>query len=90
MVYLSAFLSNMGNYRGFGDSKFIPNLPKQKLETLIINSTAYKNNETEIKFIWDNIKVKLYSLESNDLSLGFSPKVSYFLYTFLNQIYFRN
>jgi hypothetical protein len=66
----------MVNYRGFSDLKFILNLPKQKLETLIVSSTAYKNNETEIKFIWNNIKVKLYSLESNDLSLGFTKQDS--------------
>ena len=75
LVYFCAFLSNMGNYRGFGDSKFIPDLPKDKFERLVINSKAFKNNEIEMKFIWNNVKEKLYSLNKNELSLGFSPNV---------------
>jgi dipeptidyl-peptidase-3 len=65
----------MGNYRGFGDTKFIPDLPKHKLESLVLNSKAFQNSETQIKFLWDNVKEKLYSLTDNELALGFSPKV---------------
>ena len=28
MIYCAAFYANMGNYKSFGDSKFIPNVPK--------------------------------------------------------------
>ena len=28
VVYAAAFYFNMGNYKGFGDTKFIPGLPK--------------------------------------------------------------
>ena len=31
LVYAAAFYSNMGNYKSFGDSKFIPNLPQVML-----------------------------------------------------------
>ncbi len=78
VAYISAFLSNMGNYRGFGDKKFIPDLPKDKLESLILHSKAYQNSqnsETGVKYLWDNIKDKLYSLNDNEKSIGFSPKV---------------
>ena len=74
-MYLSAFLSNMGNYRGFGDSKFIPDLPKDKLEALVVNSKAFKANQKDLKCIWDQIKDRIYSLEKNELALGFAPNV---------------
>ncbi|CAG2109628.1 unnamed protein product, partial [Medioppia subpectinata] len=38
LVYLSAFLSNMGNYRSFGDSKFIPDLSANKMDAFVRNS----------------------------------------------------
>ena len=76
LVYVSAFLSNMGNYRGFGDSKFIPVVPKEKLEKLIFNSEAYKKDTKKIEFLWNQIKDKLFSLNERELSLGFYHKVS--------------
>ena len=74
MVYWSAFLANMGNYRGFGDQKFIPALEKNKLNELVVNTTAFKS-EKDLVSIWDNIKDKMFSLEKNELALGFAPEV---------------
>ena len=64
----------MGNYRGFGDSKFVPNLPKAKLEALLKASEAYKQDSAFIDFVWRNVETRLFGLEVNQLSLGFSPK----------------
>ncbi len=33
----------MGNYKGFGDSKFVPALPVEKLEAFILSTEAAKN-----------------------------------------------
>ena len=89
LVYLSAFLANMGNYTEFGNSKFIPDLPKGKLEALVVNSKAFKTNGQEFQWIWDQIKDKIYSLEKNELTLGFAPNVLYFhlSYNLFNVLY---
>ena len=65
----------MGNYRGVGDTKFIPYLFKHKLQALVVNSQAFESDPNDMTFIWDQIKDRLFSLRENELSLGFSPNV---------------
>lgn len=74
LVYVAAFYSNMGNYRGFGDSKFVPNLPEEKLEVLVKSSAAFKADASFLEYVWNTVKTRLFSLEANQLSLGFAPK----------------
>lgn len=73
LVYVSAFYFNMGNYRNHGDSKFIPNLPVEKLEKLIKSSKCYQMDKDFMDKVWENIKGPIYSLKLNELSLGFQP-----------------
>ena len=47
MVYIASFYMNKGNYKGFGDNKFIPELPKEKFYNWI-QSTKYYKNHTEV------------------------------------------
>lgn len=49
-------------------------MPKEKLDLFVRNTTAFKSSESEMTFMWNNIKDKIYSLESNELNLGFNPK----------------
>ena len=42
MEYAAQFLGNCGNYKGFGDSKFIPRLPPAALEALASATPATK------------------------------------------------
>jgi dipeptidyl-peptidase-3 len=51
LEYAAQFLGNCGNYKGFGDSKFIPRLPPSSLEalasaTLETNAAFHKANST--------------------------------------------
>lgn len=57
-----------------GDTKIIPNLPKNVFETIVKVSKAYKDNPTEIHNILDNISNALYSLDGKLKSLGLNDK----------------
>lgn len=70
LVYSSGIYTNMGNYKGFGDSKFIPNLPKEKFETLLKASSCYQKNSADIERLWQLCSNAMYSLEKKNKQLG--------------------
>jgi len=73
-VYCSGFLANMGNYKGFGDSKFIPNLSVEKLSQLVKVSAAYKADPVGIQNILEAVKLPMYSLTDREKQLGIGDK----------------
>ncbi|XP_012285415.1 dipeptidyl peptidase 3 isoform X2 [Orussus abietinus] len=74
LVYICGILANSGNYKSLGDSKIIPNLPKEKFEAIIKASKAYKENSDSIENIWNKIQKSMYSLEGKVKSLGLGDK----------------
>lgn len=74
MVYACGVFANAGNYKGFGDSKFVPNIEMEKLETLV------KNAKFCTEDLWNNVKKPMFSLSEREKSLGMADKVcSYFI-----------
>jgi len=73
-VYCSGFLSNMGNYKGFGDSKFVPNMPVETLDTLVKASEAYKADQGVVGGLWEEVKGPMYSLKDLEKQLGLGKK----------------
>uniref|UniRef100_A0A7E4WD76 Dipeptidyl peptidase 3 n=1 Tax=Panagrellus redivivus TaxID=6233 RepID=A0A7E4WD76_PANRE len=71
LVYASGFYANGGNYKGFGDTKFIPNVEKSKLTKLLKESAAFQKNASLNK-AWDAVVDRVYSLDQKHLSLGFA------------------
>lgn len=74
LVYSCGVFANAGNYKAMGDTKIIPNLPKNVFEAIVKNSKAYKNDPTEMQNIWDNITELLYSLDGKLKMLGLGDK----------------
>ncbi|XP_026328243.1 dipeptidyl peptidase 3 isoform X2 [Hyposmocoma kahamanoa] len=74
LIYAGGFFSNMGNYKGFGDTKFIPYLSKETFEQIIKASKAYENDTTHITKLWLNTQNAMYNLAPRLRSLGLSDK----------------
>ena len=74
LVYNSGLYGNMGNYKGLGDSKFVPNLEKDRMELLMKSSQAYQDNPGEMDKLWSMIKEPMYSLTDQQKQLGLGQK----------------
>uniref|UniRef100_A0A8C8X463 Dipeptidyl peptidase 3 n=1 Tax=Panthera leo TaxID=9689 RepID=A0A8C8X463_PANLE len=80
LVYAAGIYSNMGNYKSFGDTKFVPNLPKEKLEHVILGSKAAQQNPAEVRSLWQTCGELMFSLEPRlrHLGLGKEGITTYF------------
>lgn len=74
LVYIAGVFANSGNYKGFGDSKIVPNLPKERLEKIVLTSAAHKADPTALETLWAACADRIYSLEPLQQHLGFSDK----------------
>lgn len=63
--YAALFYYNGGNYLGFGDTKFIPRVPKESLREI---------TPSNLHNLLDDCIEDIYSLEKGKLELGFSPE----------------
>lgn len=72
LVYGCAFFANSGNYKGFGDSKVIPNLDFDEFESIIKSSNAYKS--PKVATLWSKCKNSIYQLTERTQCLGLGNK----------------
>lgn len=74
LVYASGVFANMGNYKGFGDSKMIPNLSADQFEALVQASQAYEMDREGVQALWDSCSTAMYSLTERLAQLGLGAK----------------
>ncbi|XP_072101870.1 dipeptidyl peptidase 3 [Mobula birostris] len=74
LVYAAGVYSNMGNYKSFGDTKFVPNLPQEKLKELVWRSRAFEKNPEEMERLWRVCGDLMFSLEDRQKQLGLGAK----------------
>ena len=67
LEYASTFLSNLGNYYGAGDQKFVPRLPAEEMETLA--ATTYRTAD-----LYAGIQKEMYSIPPH--GLGFASEMA--------------
>jgi dipeptidyl-peptidase-3 len=65
LEYASQFLSNLGNYKSFGDKKFIPRVDVEDFEKVVEAAKVSK-------VVFNSIKERLYSVDSKSALLGFT------------------
>ncbi|KAF9883975.1 hypothetical protein FE257_002416 [Aspergillus nanangensis] len=64
--YAAIFLSNVGNYFGSGDQKFLPGIPQESLEKLVSGSAGVTALLDKIKML-DKIKTPMFQELPNSL-----------------------
>ena len=66
LVYCGGFYANMGNYKGFGDTKIVPGCSEEDFETILSRGPKF----AMVKSIYEKVKRKIFSLNENELKLG--------------------
>ncbi|KAJ8984299.1 hypothetical protein NQ317_012269 [Molorchus minor] len=69
-VYVCGLFCNAGNYKGFGDTKIIPNIDQNRLEELLKLSKIWNQLEP----LWAGLKDILYDLKPGKTCLGYPPE----------------
>lgn len=70
MVYACGFFANAGNYKGMGDTKFVPNLDVDQFELIVKSSKAYKTETDTLEGLWNKCKKPIFHLTDRTKSLG--------------------
>lgn len=70
-MYTAQFLSNAGNYLSFGDTRFIPRIPPEKLE-LVVHAVADLGlrRDERLVSLFNSVRHVLYSLSKDERELG--------------------
>jgi dipeptidyl-peptidase-3 len=71
LAYSAAVFQNCGNYRAFGDSKFVPEIPPEDFKHALNRSECYKTHSEVIENIWARIEKEVYCEEEPFKILGF-------------------
>ena len=67
LLYAAAFYGNLGNYKSFGDSKFIPSLAPAKFRKFFLASKA---DAAKVNKLWQEACLRMYSLLPRERQLG--------------------
>eukprot|EP00931_Biecheleriopsis_adriatica_P029224 TRINITY_DN17381_c0_g1_i1.p1 TRINITY_DN17381_c0_g1~~TRINITY_DN17381_c0_g1_i1.p1 ORF type:complete len:737 (+),score=131.69 TRINITY_DN17381_c0_g1_i1:84-2294(+) len=67
LMYVAAFYGNLGNYKSFGDTKFIPMLPADRMQLLLSASSADRD---KIDSLWQECSERMYSLPERQRQMG--------------------
>jgi dipeptidyl-peptidase III len=71
IVYSAAVFNNAGNYKSFGDTKFVPQLEESKFLACLTNCQNYELYKEVVDTIWERISKEVYTEEEPYYKIGF-------------------
>lgn len=74
LAYSAAVFNNCGNFKSFGDTKFVPEIDEQTFEKVIKASASYASRKEQIDTIWEKIKHEVYSEHDPYARVGFKDE----------------
>jgi len=74
LVYCSGIYANMGNYKGFGDTKIVPDVLPEMFEKIVKASKAFADDGEAMETLWNAVKVPMFSLSDREKQLGLGKK----------------
>mmetsp|Transcript_25207 Transcript_25207/g.30994 ORF Transcript_25207/g.30994 Transcript_25207/m.30994 type:complete len:791 (-) Transcript_25207:719-3091(-) len=78
MMYCAAFYGNLGNYKSFGDTKFVPVLSPAWFRLFLVSGLPSTNTQTSklqtFDELWDGCVDRMYSLPPRHRQLGLGTK----------------
>ena len=69
--FFAAVFNNCGNFKSFGDTKFVPEVDQPTFEKIIKASASYGTHQQQIDMIWDKIALEVYCEEDPYARVGF-------------------
>ena len=67
MMYCAAFYGNTGNYKSFGDTKFVPDVSKSQFEIFLLAGSA---DQTAVTVMWEECCERMFSLPPRQRQIG--------------------
>lgn len=71
LAYSAAVFNNCGNFKSFGDTKFVPELPLEKFNAIMRSSQAYQTHAKVIDSILSRIDFEIFCEEEPLSRIGF-------------------
>ena len=71
LAYSASVFQNCGNYKSFGDTKFVPELPLDSFKQIIRSSDSYEIHSDLMEFIMDKIEKEVYTETEPFSRIGF-------------------
>ena len=71
LAYSAAVFDNHGNYKSFGDTKFVPELEREKFKKFIEASESYKTHQKVIDNILYLIEKEVFTETEPYYQIGF-------------------
>lgn len=75
LVYAASVFNNCGNFKSFGDTKFVPEMPEARFQAILETSPFWASGEKHgLQETWNLIKREVYYEENPLRAIGFPDK----------------